>query len=52
MIEPYIYRLYNNYNKSLNDLRSAIKYGTPSIVDFGTTMINKRKCRHKRNRRK
>lgn len=50
MIEPYIYRLYDYYHKSLNDLRSAIKYGTPSIVDFGTAMINKRK--NKRNRRK
>lgn len=50
MIEPYIYRLYNNYNKSLNDLRSVIKWGAVSIVDFGTAMINKR--RTKRNRRK
>lgn len=44
------YRILNNYRKSLNDLRSAIKYETPSIVDFGYSMINKRK--RKRNRRK
>lgn len=48
MIEPYIYRLYDYYHKSLNDLRSAIKYGTPSIVDFGTAMINKRKHKCKK----
>lgn len=51
MIEPYIYRLYNNYNKSLNDLRSVIKWRAVSIVDFGTAMINKRSCKRKRNRR-
>ena len=44
------YTIYNTYNVYPDYRRLAIMNNTPSIVDFGTAMANKR--RTKRNRRK
>ena len=46
------YTLRNTYEKYADHLKAALVEQTPSIVDFGTTMINKRKYKCKRNRRK
>lgn len=42
--------LYNISHRYSDFLKEAITYKIPSIVDFGTARINKRK--RKRNRRK
>lgn len=44
------YKLYNAYNMYYDYLNVRTMSQTPSVVDFGTAMANKR--RTKRNRRK
>lgn len=44
------YTIYNICHRYPDFLKEAIMYQTPSMVDFGTAMINKRK--RKRNKRK
>lgn len=44
------FTLHNTYEKYADYLKAALVEQTPSIVDFGIAMINKR--RNKRNRRK
>ena len=44
------YTLYNTYNKYCDYVCDHTMSKTPSVVDFGTAMANKR--RTKRNRRK
>lgn len=46
------YNLYNICHRYSGFLKEAIMYQTPSIVDFGTAIINKRKRKRKRNKRK
>lgn len=43
-----LYTIYDRWYRYSYFLKEAIRYQTPSVVDFGTAMINKRKM----NRRK
>lgn len=42
--------LYNISHRYSDFLKEAIKYKIPSIVDFGTAMINKHKAKRKRRK--